>query len=313
MQPDGRHQRAAIILAEELNFTRAADRLRITQSALSRQIVELEDQVGFTVFKRNQKRVELTESGQVFIRGCMDAQALLDKALRIAKTTQDSVQPHLTVGHSPYADPALISAILSTHLPLYPDLRLRMESMFVSDLVHGVLTAELDLALVGEPPDNPALTLARISTSPLCVAMPSDHPATGQSSVSIADFGKVGWMIFPRKSHPTMYARILEAGQLAAVSPIELHHYVSSQEACRLVNQNFGIAFMARGLAEQIVDKEIVVRPLREPSLSVTTYLALRADQSARLVNEFGRAFLRKVCSDGKRANPSNQLALALS
>lgn len=67
--PEVRLQLAAITLAEELNFTRAADRLKITQPALSKQIAELENRIGFAVFKRDQKRVELTESGQVFIRG----------------------------------------------------------------------------------------------------------------------------------------------------------------------------------------------------------------------------------------------------
>jgi DNA-binding transcriptional LysR family regulator len=312
VQPDGRHQRAAIILAEELNFTRAADRLRITQSALSRQIVELEELVGFTVFRRDPKRVEVTEPGQVYVRGCMDAHALLDKALRLAKATQDSVLPHITIGHSPYVDPALISAILSTQLPLYPDLRFRIESMFVSDLAHGILTAELDLAIIGEPPDHPSLTLAPISNSPLYVAMPSDHPASKQDSVSLADFGQLGWIVFPKRAHPTLYSRIFEACRLAAVSPIEVHHYVSPQEAAYLIRQNFGIALIAAGVAEQIAERDIVAKPLSDRALTVTTYLAVHADQSSRLVNEFGIAFLRKMSAKSNSAARSGQLALAL-
>ena len=70
--PEVRLQLAAVVLAEEMNFTRAAERLNITQPALSKQIAELERRLGFPVFKRNQKRVELTEAGQVFIRGCKD-------------------------------------------------------------------------------------------------------------------------------------------------------------------------------------------------------------------------------------------------
>src|ERR1700678_1815460 len=117
--PEVRLQLAAITLAEELNFTRAADRLKITQPALSKQIAELENRIGFAVFKRDQKRVELTESGQVFIRGCRDAFAILEKSIRLARANLDEVQPLVTIGHSPYADPGLISAILGTHLPLY--------------------------------------------------------------------------------------------------------------------------------------------------------------------------------------------------
>src|ERR1700761_6920021 len=110
--PDIRHQVAAVTLAEELNFTRAAERLKITQPALSKQISELESQVGFVIFQRNQRRVELSDAGQVFIRGCRDALAILEKAIRLAKGTHDEVEPLITIGHSPYVDPLLVSALV---------------------------------------------------------------------------------------------------------------------------------------------------------------------------------------------------------
>jgi DNA-binding transcriptional LysR family regulator len=75
---------AGVTLAEEMNFTRAADRLKITQPALSKQIAELESRVGFVIFKRDQRRVELTEAGQVLIVGLQDSMAILEKAIRLA-------------------------------------------------------------------------------------------------------------------------------------------------------------------------------------------------------------------------------------
>jgi len=310
--PEVRLQIAALTLAEELNFTRAADRLKITQPALSKQIAELENRIGFAVFKRNQKRVELTDAGQVFIRGCRDSFAILEKSVVLARATHDEVQPLITIGHSPYADPALISSILGTHLPLYPDLRLRMESMFALDLAHSVLAAELDLAIITEPSENPHLTLVHLATVPLCVVMQVDHPAARRRSVSIEEFGDVGWMIFPRKAHPVIYDRILDASRQAAVSPVELHHYVGPQEAVQLITENFGVAFMAKGIAEQIRNSEIAVRPLTQTSLQIASYLVLRADQSSRLVNEFGRTFLRKVLPNSKIEDASGQLSLGL-
>lgn len=245
--PDIRLQIAAITVAEELNFTRAADRLKITQPALSKQIAELEGRLGFVVFKRNRKKVELTDAGQVFIRGCKDALALLEKSVRLARGAQDLVQPVLTIGHCPYTDPALISALLGVHLPLYPNLRLRMESMFALDLCHAVQTAELDFAVMSEPPDNPLLTRVQISTVPLCVAMPADHPAASRQSVTVQDLKGVGWIMFARKSHPAVYERVLEAGRIAGVSPVELHHYVTPMEVKQLIDENgFARAFLKK-------------------------------------------------------------------
>jgi hypothetical protein len=91
-----------------------------------------------------------------------------------------------------------------------------------------------------------------------------------------------------------------------------LHHYVVPQEAVQLISENFGIAFMSRGVAEQIRHPEIVVRPLSEAALHVTSYLVLRADQSSRLVNEFGRPLLRKLSPNSKIEDASGQLSLGL-
>jgi DNA-binding transcriptional LysR family regulator len=310
--PEVRLQIAAITLADEENFTRAAERLRITQPALSKQIAELENRLGFAVFIREQKRVEITEAGQVFIRGCRDAHAILEKAIRIAKTTHDEVRPVVTIGHSPYADPGLVASFLSVHLPLYPELRLKMESMFALELAHGVLSAELDLALIAEPSENPLLTLVQLSSAPLCAVLPTDHPATAKQSVSMEDFGGVGWLIFPRKAHPIIYDRVMNAARVANVSPVELHHYMSPQEVVQLIEENFGVAFVARGVAEQLPRGNIVVRPFSDASLQVTSYLALRADQRSRLVNEFGRAFLKKVLSKDDFSGAAKQLSLGL-
>ena len=310
--PEVRLQLAAVVLAEEMNFTRAAERLNITQPALSKQVAELERRLGFAVFKRNQKRVELIEAGQVFIRGCKDGMSVLEKAVRLARTTQDEIQPVVTIGHSPYADPNLVSSILGVHLPLYPNLRLRMETMFATDLVHGVLSAELDLAIIAEPPENPMLTLVRLDTAPLYALMSIEHPAVAQRSVSLEDLGGVGWMSFPRKANPVIYDRFLSAARDAGVRPVELHHYIAPQEVVQLISENFGVAFLAKGMAEQQANAELAARPLQHAGLGVTNFLVLRADQSSRLVNEFGRAFLKKVVPNGKQAEASGQLLLGL-
>ena len=310
--PEIRLQIAAVSLAEELNFTRTAERLRITQPALSKQIAELESRLGFAVFIRGQKRVDLTEAGQVFVRACRDSLAILEKGVRMARAAQEEIQPVVTIGHSPYVDPALVSGLLSVHLPLYPSLRLRMESRFAHELVHSVLSAELDLAILEEPLENPLLTLVALSSLPIHSLMSADHPAARRGRVEVADFANVGWMMFPKRANPTMYERVLEMGKQAGIAPVELHHYMAPQEVIQLIAENFGVAFMPKGIAEQLAGSEIVARPFAAKNLQTTSYLALRADQSSRLVNEFGRAFLKRAIPNGQQAETSGQLLLKL-
>jgi DNA-binding transcriptional LysR family regulator len=310
--PDIRLQMAAVTLAEEFNFSRAAERLRITQPALSKQIVELESRLGFAVFSRNKKRVELTHAGQVFVRGCKDSLAILEKAVRTARATQDEAQPVVTIGHSPYVDPFLVSVLLGIHLPLYPNLRLRMESMFAQDLIHSVLSAELDLAIVEDCLENPLLTRVVISTEPFYALLSIDHPASKQRSVAIEDFRNVGWMMFPRRAGAAIYEKILDTGRRAGVEPMELHHYVAPQEVVQLISMNFGVAFMPKGIAEQLAGPGMVALPFDSKDLRLSSQLVLRADQASRLVNEFGRAFLKKLLPNAQQAEASGQLLLKL-
>lgn len=310
--PDIRLQLAAITLAEELNFTRAANRLSITQPALTKRINELEACLGFSVFDRDQKRVELTPAGQVFVRGCKDSLAILERAVRLSRSTQDDIEPVVTVGHSPYVDPSMISAVLSVNLPLYPNLRLRIESMFASELAHSVLASELDMAIIADATENPLLTRVALDRSSLYVVLAADHTLASQKSVSLNQLGNIGWMVFPRRAHPYIYEKIFESGRRAGVSSLELHHYVAPQEVVQLITQNFGVAFMPMGVAKQLAGRDIVARPLEGPAIIVTNYLVLRADQSSRLINEFGRALLRKLVPNTKEMDASGQMFLKL-
>ena len=131
-----RHLQAVLVLAEELNFTRAADRLHITQSGFSKQINEVEAQHGFRLFiRQNKKNVELTEVGRIFVEEARQALLHIDRAVHAAREGSDSI---LTVGHSPDADQAWISAILAIRLPMYPKLRIQLISEFSRELVRSV-------------------------------------------------------------------------------------------------------------------------------------------------------------------------------
>jgi DNA-binding transcriptional LysR family regulator len=187
-----------------------------------------------------------------------------------------------------------------------------MESMFAIDLAHGVLAAELDIAIISEPSENPLLTLVPIGSAPLCVVMPSDHPAANKQVVSPADFAEVGWMIFPRKAHPTIYERVMDAARHSGTTPVEVHHYMNPQEVMQLIRENFGVAFVAKGVGEQLRASDITLRPLGVDSLQVTSYLVLRADQSSRLINDFGRAFLRRVAPNSQVNAQTGQMLLGL-
>jgi DNA-binding transcriptional LysR family regulator len=182
---DSRLQLAAIVLAEELHYGRAAQKLHIAVSTLSKQIALLEEKLGIILFVRNSKVVELTEAGRAYVEEARASLFHAEKAINVARAANDGLEHILTAGHTPYTDPMLVLMLLSIHLPLYPNIRVQLHSDFAFDLVHGLLTAELDVALIAWPPEGAALTLVEIAQAPLYVALPEWHPASGLERVTV--------------------------------------------------------------------------------------------------------------------------------
>src|ERR1700683_1032701 len=120
-----RHLHAVIALGEELNFTKAALRLHLTQSALSRQITEIEKQLRFRLFTRDNRRivrVELTDAGRVFVAEARSSVLHRERALQFTSTAHDESENVLTIGPSREANQSWVSDLLAVRRPLCPKL-----------------------------------------------------------------------------------------------------------------------------------------------------------------------------------------------
>jgi DNA-binding transcriptional LysR family regulator len=198
-QLDVRHLYSVVVLAEELNFTRAAHRLRITQSALSRQITELEKQHGFQLFNRDRKRAaQLTEAGRTFVEEARSALLHADRAIHLARAAHHGYDSVLLVGHAPHTDLSWVSTLLTIRLPLFPKLRVRLMTHFAVELVRSVLANELHIALVTAPALDGKLTAVPYAETQLCAVLPEAHPAVQNEQVRLRDFATDDWILFPR-------------------------------------------------------------------------------------------------------------------
>jgi DNA-binding transcriptional LysR family regulator len=185
-----RHLHAVIALGEELHFTKAALRLNLTQSALSRQITEIEKQLRFRLFTRDNRRVvrvELTDAGQVFVAEARSSLLHMERAFHLARTTHDGAGNFLTIGHSHEADQAWVSDLLAVRLPLYPKLAIRLISQFSIELVRSVLAGELNLALVTAPPKDSQIEASPFVLTPLYAVLPESHAAAEKEQLVLQD------------------------------------------------------------------------------------------------------------------------------
>ena len=141
--PEIRLLQAAIGVARELNFSRAAESLHIGQSTLSKQIYELESQLGFKLFERNHQTVELTDAGRAFVEEAREALLHTERAVIAAKAVFNGADQILNLGKlaDTDPDPFLISTVLSIRLPLFPGLRIKQWSNYSNE--HLTLTTLL--------------------------------------------------------------------------------------------------------------------------------------------------------------------------
>jgi DNA-binding transcriptional LysR family regulator len=307
--PEIRLLQAAIALAEELNFSRAAARLRIEQSTLSKRIVELESQIDLRLFVRNHQTVELTEAGRHFVEDARSAILHAERAVHGARAAQNGADEVLHIGRSVYADPYLVTAIQSIQLPLFPGLKVKLWSNFSHELARMVATGNLDLALVLAIPDSPLLSFLSVTESPGYIALPKSDAIAGNAELSLNDLRAHEWILPAPHINPYITELIqAEASANHIVAP-DTHTFTTAEEASALVLAHKGAAFLTREAAWRISSNEIAVRPLSEEHPKLVTRLAMRANDKKRLTSEFVRAAGRKLVKAQSPPQRSTTLA----
>ena len=306
---DTKLMESVIALAEELHFGRAARRLRISQPMLTKNIQDVEALVGGPLFLRDRKHVVLSEAGRAYVQQARLSLLYGERAVQSARAVMQGMDETFHVGRTPYADPFLVSTLLSVHLPLFPRLKIDLASKFSIDVVHDLLAGVVDLAIAHEPPESPLLTCVQIAEQPFYIAMAKRDELASCPSVSLDQMNGRHWMLFERQLHPPVYDAIIQAAAERGVRPQSIQHVIAPEEAFPFVSDGSAIAFVVKAGALLIARNGVTVRPLNESSLRLKTCLLCRADDDSKIASEFVRAYMRKM-PDKKR---HQQLQLAIS
>jgi len=185
-----RQLRYFVAVAEELHFGRAADRLHMSQSPLSRAIRELERDLGVVLFVRTTRRVELTAAGSLLLEGSRRALAEIDGAIAQARQSVRSDGAVLRIGHGPFSGDvaARIAQVVGGELP---EVSVRLEQEVTSDSLRRVAAGELGAAVVMQSPAAARRHGVRVDTlrdEPLVAALPRSHRYASEAAIPIGEF-----------------------------------------------------------------------------------------------------------------------------
>jgi len=306
-----RHLHAVIVLAEELSFTRAAHMLNITQPALSKQITEFEEEHEFHLFTRDKRRgVELTAAGRIFVAEAKLALTHAERAIHLARATHDGADTLLTIGHSPYVDPAWVATMMAIRLPSFPNLSIQTTGqLFSTELVRSVIAGELDLAVVTRPPHDAQITAVPFDRAPLYAVFPLTHAAAHKDRVSLQDLANDEWILFGPRVHPLLHDEILNTAKRLGIAPKRYHYILDAQQAVHFVSKGIGVAILTKPTALGHPLADVVAKPLLDKSFCLETSVVMRADDKSLIVNQLVRVFLRR---HPPKVLPSQQMDLPL-
>jgi DNA-binding transcriptional LysR family regulator len=246
---DMKQLRYFVMVAEELSFSRAAERLNMSQPPLSQHIKLLEEEIGVRLFNRTRREVKLTDAGAVFLR---ESRLLLGQMRTAVSATLRTAQSDVGVLRLGVATSALFH-ILPTLLAMvreaFPGVEVQVSDMQSQDQVSAVTHGLLDIGIVHMRPDRSKLLRLPIFRETFLAVLPEGHPLAHAPALSLADLAEEPMVSLSREHGPTVFDAIVASCVAAGFSPVFKHTARNPLTIFQMVRLGFGVALVPRSYA----------------------------------------------------------------
>jgi DNA-binding transcriptional LysR family regulator len=280
------HLRYFVAVAEELHFHRAADRLHMTQPALSRQIRALEAELGVLLLQRTQRQVHLTTAGITFLA---EARAILQQTHQAIQTTRRSARGEVGQLRLSFVAPSLrgvLPSILRDFRNGYPDVQLLLSERRTQEQVEAFYNHQIDAGVLYPPVDESLLKIVPIASEVWIVALPKQHPLATQQHLTLQDLAQESFILHPRAEGSVFYDQILRLCEQAGFCPNIVQEAGISQTRIGLVALGIGITFVPPHFQTD-TDPEVAYRPLDGTKLMLNLAIAYRRDHCSSVIQQF--------------------------
>jgi DNA-binding transcriptional LysR family regulator len=284
-----RHLRYFVGVGEEQHFGRAAERLRIAQPALSRQIQDLEKEIGFRLFERLPRGVKLSSAGKLFLEDTRRILAEVQEATRRAERVASGKAGTLRVGFvESISWHGVVPEFFRRFRKKQPGAELTPVPMLSLAQVEAIRSGRLDAGFVVNMTTlGKELEDRLVAQHKVMLAVPKGHPLTKQTRLRLADLTGVPFVWFPRHTHPAAYDRLMQAcfrGGLKSpriVQEADDHATILSLVSCRL-----GVALVSDSARWQC-PTGVALLPVVDLKVPVPISLIWRKDNRSPLLQRF--------------------------
>ena len=239
-----RHLRYFTAAAEELSFRRAAERLHVSQPALSVQIRQLEEELGATLLDRDRHHVALTAAGKVFLDHAHRLLRAADEAVRAAGRAARGETGRLAIGFIAQLSYEWLPTVLRNFRKRHPDVEISLTELTPTRQIEELLDRRLDLGIIGLglPTPHDELEVSVMGHERLIVALPLDHPMATRRTIALADLAREKFIFTARVDAPAYSPWLLALCQRAGFEPEIALETDRSPSALNYVAAGFGVA-----------------------------------------------------------------------
>ncbi|WP_405843785.1 LysR family transcriptional regulator [Streptomyces sp. NBC_01518] len=286
-----RDLRYFVAVAEELHFTRAAERLYVSQPALSKQIRALERQLGAELFRRDRQGVALTAAGAALLPYAERVLAVWAEGAAALAEVSAAGRSTLVVGMSTSPGRGgLLPAIRSRFTAARPEANVRLRQVSWDDPTAGLADGDADVAFVWLPlPDAERYGWTVVAEEPRLVALPDTHPLAARAEVDFADLVDEPFLALPSDAGPLRdhwLALDERGGRLPRIGA----EIASTEETYEALVAGLGVCLVATGNAHLITLGGVVTRPVHGISPSRYALAWRREDGGRPLVRAYAQA-----------------------
>ncbi len=288
---DIQHLRTFVIIAEEMHLTRAAERLHVAQPHLTRLLHHLEEEVGFCLVDRSNKRqLTLTPGGEIFLHQITSLLKQYEEAVQTAKRVAQGEGGKLVIG---YTALAMFSGVLPALLQAYqryPEVALLPRDISTASrqmVLNMLRDGRLDVAFLPTTSEEPGLARELISTASLLVALPANHPLASQPAIPLAALSQEAWIRAPKWINPRWDDDVSHLFQQAGFEPRVVQLTPQPHTQVSQVASGLGLAILSTWTQQHIPHQGVVFLPLLGNDYRLELHVLWRDEDHSALLQTF--------------------------
>jgi DNA-binding transcriptional LysR family regulator len=300
-----RHLRYFLAVAEALNFTKAAARLRIAQPALSRRVQDLEDEIGVDLLKRSPRGVTLTAEGKLFLERTRHILKLADESVEQVRALAQGHYGELHIGYAPAPTVEILPPALAAYQKAFPRVRVLLHDLSEQELVDGLRNGRLELAMMPGVAalQSGGLEYEAMRSYPLCVALAPTHRFARLKSITLEMAATEPLIGFNRKDYPEYYVALDRVFGPLGLKPRFVVECDSSSSLITEIETGRGLA-IASPVLKHVSGKRLLYRPLTGTTEVMSVGIARATKGDVTPAGEKFCEILRKTSAGAALAKP---------